>query len=226
LWSDEFLTKILVQADSLPKLWSGIVEGIDGNPPLYLTAAWLIIRPLPNLVPSIALLKLVNLAFTVAAAFALYRVGRRIASSGACWIGVVLFITLDDNVLFVASELRTYALFLFTAAAAVLFQQRLIELRRPRDTFLATLAYLGLALAHTFAIVYVGCIALASWLSQPRARHHIRLTAVAVAPAIITVAAWSPFLLEQMQVVRPYTWIEPPGWPQLLETLFASKVSM
>ena len=226
LWSDEFLTKILVQADSLPKLWSGIAEGIDGNPPLYLTAAWLIIHPLPNLVPSVAVLKLVSLGLTVAATFALHRMGRRIASSGACWIGAVLFITLNDNLLVVASELRTYALFLFTAASAVLFQQRMIELRRPRDTLLAALAYLGLALAHTFGIVYVGCIALAGWLSHPRQRHHILLTAVAVAPTVIAMAAWSPFLLEQMQVVRPYAWIESPGWPQLLETLFASKVSM
>ena len=37
LWLDELLTMTLVQADSLPRLWSGIVGGIDGNPPLYLT---------------------------------------------------------------------------------------------------------------------------------------------------------------------------------------------
>jgi hypothetical protein len=226
LWSDEFFTKILVQADSLPKLWSGIAEGLDGNPPFYLTAAWLIIQPLPRLVSSVAVLKLVSLGLAVAATCALYRMGRRIASSGACWIGVVLFITLNDNVLFVALELRAYALFLATAALAVLFQQRMIELRRPRDTFLAALAYVGLALAHTFGIVYVGCIALAGWLSQPRERHHLLLTAVAVAPTVIILAAWSPFLLEQLQVVRPYAWIESPGLPQLLETLFASKMSM
>lgn len=226
LWSDEFLTKILLQADSLPKLWSGILGGLDGNPPLYLTAAWLIIHPLPKLVSSIGVLKLVNVGLTVAATFALYRVGRRVASASACWIGVVLFVALNDNVLFVATELRDYALFLVTAALAVLFQQRMIELRRPRDICFAALAYIGLALAHTFGVAYVGCIALAGWLSQPRDRDHIRLTAIAVAPTIITMAAWTPLLLRQMQVVRPYAWIESPGLPQLLETLFASKVSM
>jgi hypothetical protein len=226
LWSDEFLTKILLQASSLPKLWSGIASGIDGNPPLYLTAAWLIIQPLPKLVSSVAVLKLINLGLTVVATFTLYRIGRRIASPSACWIGAVLFITLNDNVLYVASELRTYALFLFAAALAVLFQQRMIELRRPRDTSLAALAYVGLALAHTFGIAYVFCIALAGLLSHPRERHQVRLAAVAVAPAVITMAAWSPLLLDQLQVARPYAWMARPGLAELLETLFASKMSM
>ena len=131
LWLDELLTMTLVQADSLPRLWSGIIAGIDGNPPLYLTAAWLIVHAMPRAVSSVAALELTNFALTMAATVALYRVGRRVASATACWIGTFLFAALNDNLIHVAVELRTYALYFFMAALAVLFQQRLIERHRP-----------------------------------------------------------------------------------------------
>ncbi len=47
LWSDEILTTSLLEANSLSKLWSGITLGIDANPPLYMTAAWLIVQAMP-----------------------------------------------------------------------------------------------------------------------------------------------------------------------------------
>ena len=227
LWMDELLTMTLVQAGSLPKLWSGIVAGIDGNPPLYLTAAWLIVHTMPQAIPSVAVLKLTNVALTVAATFALYRMSRRVASAAACWIGVFLFATLNDNVIYIALELRTYALYFLMAALAMLFQQRLIERRRTGDIALLALLYAGLTLAHTFGIVYVACFALAGWLSQLQdRRRHCRRIAVAVAPAIVVLAAWIPFFIQQSAVARPYSWVEPPGLPNLLESLFASKLSM
>jgi hypothetical protein len=39
-------------------------------------------------------------------------------------------------------------------------------------------------------------------------------------------AAWIPFFLRQSEVARPYSWIESPGLPELLESLFASRLSM
>ena len=227
LWLDELLTMTLVQANSLPKLWSGIVGGIDGNPPLYLTAAWLIVHAIPQAVSSVVVLKLTNVALTMAATYALYRVGRRVASATACWIGMFLFATLNENVIYVAFELRTYALYFFMAALAVLFQQRAIERRRTSDIAALALLYAGLTLAHTFGIVYVVCIALAGWLSQLRdGAPHWRRIAAAVAPALLVLAAWIPFLFQQSAVVRPYSWVGRPDLPDLLEGLFASRWSM
>lgn len=227
LWMDELLTMKLVQADSLPRLWSGIISGIDGNPPLYLTMAWLIVHAIPQAMSAAAVLKLASVALTAAAIFALYRVGRRVASATACWIGVFLFATLNNNVTFVALELRTYALYFLMAALAVLFQQRLIERRQTRDIAVLALIYVGLTLAHTFGIVYVACIALAGWLSQlSDGRLRYKSFVAAVVPAIVVLAAWIPFFLRQSEVARPYSWIESPGLPELLESLFASRLSM
>jgi hypothetical protein len=227
LWSDELLTTTLLGAHDLPKLWAGIALGIDGNPPFYLTAAWLIVAALPQALSLVAVLKLVNLALTAVAVIALCRVGRRIISSEACWIGALLFVTLNDNVVRIAFELRTYAIYFLMAALAVLFQQRLIEQQRRRNVFELAIVYVGLTLAHTFGIVYVACTALAGVLSQLRGpRSCLQFTTIAVAPSVLALAAWSPVLREQLEVAKPYGWMEQPGLPELLETLFASKTSM
>jgi hypothetical protein len=112
-------------------------------------------------------------------------------------------------------------------ALAVLFQQRLIERRHTCDIAALALIYVGLTLAHTFGIVYVTCIALAGWLSRlgdERLRDN-SFVAAAV-PAIVVFAAWLPFFLQQSEVARPYSWTESPGLPELLESLFASRLSM
>jgi hypothetical protein len=227
LWSDELFTTILLGAHDLPKLWAGIALGLDGNPPLNLTAAWLMNAALPPTVSSAVALKLITLTLTGVAIVVLCRVGRRVVSSEACWIGALLFVTLNDNVVRTAFELRNYALYFLMAALAVLFQQRLIERQRRSDVFGLAIVYVGLTLVHTFGILYVVCTALAGALSQLRgSRSALRPTAIAVAPSILVLAAWSPFLRGQLEIVKPYSWIEPPGLPELLETLFASKTSM
>lgn len=227
LWSDELLTTTLLQADSLPKLWSGIASGIDGNPPFYLTAVWLVIQAAPKIMSSSVALKLINLGLTVAAIGTLCRFGRRFVLPGACYIACVLFIALNDNVVFVAFELRAYALYFLMAAIAVLAQQRLIERRHFVDAMMLALAYVGLALVHTFGIAYVACVAIAGALSQFRGqRSRLWLALGTIAPAIIVVGLWGPYVLEQLDVAKPYGWIERPGTSELLDTLFGSKAAM
>lgn len=227
LWLDELLTLTLVQADSLPKMWAGIVSGIDGNPPLYLTVAWLLAHALPSSVSTATWLKAANLLLAAAATVVLCRVSRRAASAPAAWMGAFLFVTLNDNLTYVAFELRTYALYFLLAALAVLFQQRLIERHRPRDIALLGIVYAALTLSHTFGIVYVGCIALAGFLSRFRGGWgHARPIVLAVLPALLAFACWLPFLIQQSAAARPYIWITPPELSDLLESLFASRPSM
>jgi hypothetical protein len=227
LWLDELLTLTLVHATSLPSLWSGILAGIDGNPPLYLTSAWLIAHVIPQAVSSVAVLKLTNVALTAAATFALYCASRRVASATAGWIGMFLFAATNDNLIYVALELRTYALYFLMAALALLFQQRVIERRQAPDIAVLALIYAGLTLAHTFGIVYVACFAVAGGLSQfHKGWQHWRPIAFAVAPAVVVLAAWIPFFLQQSAVGRPYIWVIRPGLPDLLETVFATRWAM
>jgi hypothetical protein len=225
LRSDELFTTSLLSAATLPKLWKGIALGLDGNPPLYMTVAWLIIAPLPKLVSSVAMLKLANLVAAAAGVAVLGQLSRRIVSPAATWIGALLFVTLSVGFIYDASVLRHYALYFLAAALAALCQQRLIERGQRSDIVLLALANVALAMSHTFGIAYVGMIALAGWLSQPR-RASLAPIAVAVAPAVLAVVAWSPVLLQQLQVTKPYSWITSPPLSELLDAVFGSFVML
>lgn len=227
LRSDELLTTNLLSAASLPKLWRGIALGIDGNPPLYLTLTWLIIQPLPKLMSAVVTLKLVSLAVAAAGVAALGRLARRLVSGAASWIGALLFVTLTGAFVYDASVLRTYALYFLAAALTALCQQRLIERRQPSDVAWLALANVALAMSHTFGIAYVGIIAIAGWLSGRRGGRPLLVPIViAVVPAVLAVAAWGPFFLEQLQVAKPYSWIMPAPLSELLDTLFGSVVML
>lgn len=227
LRSDELFTTSLLSAATLPKLWRGIALGLDGNPPLYLTTAWLIIQPLPKLVSSVAVLKLVNLVAAAAGVAVLCQLARRLVSPAASWIGALLFVALSTGFIYDASVLRHYAFYFLAAALAALCQQRLIERGRRSDIAALALANVALAMSHTFGIAYVGIIAFAGWLSRPRGDGPLlgRIV-VAVIPAVLAEAAWTPFLLQQLQVARPYSWILPPTVAELLEAMFGSVVML
>ena len=227
LRSDELFTTNLLGAATLLKLWKGIALGLDGNPPLYMTAAWLIAHALPKLVSQVATLKLVNLAAAAAGVAVLGRLARRFVSVPALWIGALLFVTLSSGFIYDASVLRHYALYFLAAALAAFCQQRLIERRQRSDIAWLALANVALAMSHTFGSAYVGIIALAGWLSRSRGDRALLVPIViAVIPAVLAVVAWSPFLLEQLQVAKPYGWMTPPALPELIDAIFGSVIMM
>jgi hypothetical protein len=162
----------------------------------------------------------------MAAIFALYRVSRRVASSLASSMGILLFLALNDNLVYVAFDLRTYAIYLLLTALAVLFQQRLIEHRHRADAVVLGLVYSAMTLAHTFGIAYVACIAFAGWLSQLRSgRLPAKLAILTAGPAILVFACWVPFFIQQSAIGRPYVWFLQPGLQDLLQTVFSSPLS-
>jgi hypothetical protein len=87
LRSDELLTTKPAERRDPAEIVEGIAIGIDGNPPFYLTAAWLIVQLLPKLVSSVATLKLVSLFVAAAGVAVLDRLARRLVSLAAAWIG-------------------------------------------------------------------------------------------------------------------------------------------
>jgi hypothetical protein len=227
LWLDELYTVTLLRADSLSKLWAGIVLGLDGNPPLYLTAAWLVTQATPSAISSVVILKLINVAVTIGALAVLYRLARRVASPLAGWIAVFLLAALNDNVVFVALELRAYALYFLLGMLAALFQQRLIERCRLFDVAMLALLDIALTLVHGFGILYVACIFLAGALSHVRRGWRATLPSLlATLPAVVALACWIPFVIRQTEIVQPYSWIWPPGAMDLVLSLFPSQAAL
>ncbi|HEY9216120.1 MAG TPA: hypothetical protein VIQ29_25095 [Ancylobacter sp.] len=228
---DELLTIQLTMADSLPKLWNGIAVGIDGNPPLYLTLAWLLAHATPEPIPVVAVLRAANLMLIMAAVFLLYRVSLRAASRLAAWAGGFLFVAMNANLVVLAFDLRTYAIYFMLSALAVLLQQRLIERDRSSDATWLGLSYVALALSHNFGIVYVVCIALSGALSQwnqlrSQGWRCLRLSLFAVIPALVVFGCWFPVFMQQSATGLPYLWIDKPDLPQLLLIMWSSPLSV
>jgi hypothetical protein len=227
MWTDEIFTVTLVQASSLLKLWAGIVSGIDGNPPLYLTLSWMLAHVTPSSPSVVVILRTASLMMTIAATLMLYRFSLRSASRLAAWTGSFLFVALNTNLTVLATELRTYALYYFLAVLAVLLQQRLSERGRTIDAVLLVLGYAALALSHNFGIVYVGCIALSGIFSQwGQGWRQLRLAILAPIPAVVLVACWIPFFIQQSAVGKPYLWITSPDLGQLLLIVWSTPLAM
>jgi hypothetical protein len=227
LWLDELYTIYLLRAPSLPHLWQAVVWGIDGNPPLYLTASWLAVHASPQVFSWIEILRWSNAILAVAALAILFRVSRRFVSAGTGLMAVLLFAALNRDVLFLVLELRAYAAYLFFAAVSILLQQRLLEKGRTSDFVLLSLAYSCLAMIHTFGISYVVCIGMAAWVSTVTSdRAAAKRTLLAMLPAMLVFAGWLPFLLQQAEVARPYGWIRRPDLVLLVQTLLPSSAYM
>jgi hypothetical protein len=226
-WLDDLFTVNLMAAASLPDLWAAIASGIDANPPLYMTAAWLVVHALPRSVSWVEALTWLNVAFIVAALAVLFRIGRRLVSSPASWMAVFLFAALNDGAIYLALALRTYALFFLMTTACILFQQRLMENHRRVDLVLLGILYCLLAMAHTFGIVYVLCIGLSAFISTAgNDRAAAKLSLLAMVPAVLAFACWLPVLVMQMDVSKPYSWMPRPGIIELVRSAFPSPLSV
>jgi hypothetical protein len=221
LWLDELFTVSLLGAGNLPDLWAAIASGLDGNPPLYMTAAWLIVHALPQTASTIAALTWLNVALTIGAFACLFRIARKLVSIPASWMAIFLFATLNDGAIYLALELRTYALYFLTTTACILFQQRLMANRRRADLILLSSSYCLLALAHTFGIVYVTCIGLSAFVTLAvNDRAAAKWSLLAMVPAVLVFACWLPFVMTQLEVANPYGWIPRPGILELVKSVF------
>jgi hypothetical protein len=226
-WLDDLFTVNLMAAASLPDLWAAIMSGIDANPPLYMTVAWLVVHALPRSVSWIEALTWLNVAFIVAALAVLFSIGRRLVSSSASWMAVFLFAAVNDGAIYLSLQLRTYALFFLITTACVLVQQRLMENHRRADLVVLGILHCLLVLVHTFGIVYMLCIGLSALMSTAVSdRNAAKLSLLAMVPAVLALACWLPVLLMQMEVSKPYSWMPRPGILELVRSAFPSPLSV
>ena len=210
LWLDDLYTIALVRAPTLGHLLAGVALGIDGNPPLYMTLAWLVAR-LPFGTVETKLLS-VNIALGAALLVVLFRIARRFVCFESALAAIALMLFANPVLIEAVLHLRTYPLFILCTAASALFQLRLLRAWSRADAIGLAACCCALAMSHTFGIVYacaiVGSAALTvAWHRGVRAS----LAGLApIVPALLVFAAWTPWLLEQATVAQPYGWILPP----------------
>ena len=211
LWLDDLYTLNLLSAGSLRKLLQGIITGIDGNPPEYLTLSWIQTHWIPAgwWEP---VLRWTNAILMGLSGAVLYSISRRFVPAWIAIASLIIFYSWNDDAYAAAVGLRTYALFFLVHALSLLLAIRAVEQRSGGSWIVLGASLVALVLAHTFGITYVACIAMGLFaLATVRADSGLALGAVAaLAPALAAFALWVPFMLIQGQTAKPYGW---PWWP-------------
>ena len=223
LWLDELYTTTLIDTPGLAHVWDGALRGVDGNPPLYLSLAWLLTHRLP-VAPEQAL-RLVNLVVLAAAALLLYRIARRFADPLSAATGLTLLCGVDGLVGYALLEVRTYALYLALVVATLWATLRLVD--RPSRRRVVALAGIGVAatLAHSFGGFYVlatlGSAGIVAWTGRDGRR--LRALAAGAALPALALGLWiKASLAAQLAVATPYGWIPVPDGLDLLDALGGS----
>ena len=120
------------------------MQGIDGNPPLYMLVAWLSAQ-LPYPAATEAKLFVLNVAIAGATLIVLFRLARLFVAFEAALAALALLLV--TNAAFIEPVLhpRAYPLFLLCAATAALMALRWQERGERRDGVLFALACVALA---------------------------------------------------------------------------------
>ncbi|MGI3900467.1 MAG: hypothetical protein ACRYGP_24565 [Janthinobacterium lividum] len=220
---DELYTMTLVEAPSLGHMIEGALQGVDGNPPLYLSLGWLLVHALP--VSPDSLLRCLNLGLLAATAMMLTRIGRRVADMPSVLIALALLCALDEMVIFALLEVRTYALYLCLLTATIWATLAVVD--RPsasRATALATIGLLA-AMAHSFGGFYVAAtiVPAALFCLTGEDRRPAAVLGVAALPALAVTLVWIfSTLSTQLAVATPYGWIPRPSLATLIQALTGS----
>ena len=223
LWLDELYTTTLIDTPSLAHVWSGALQGADGNPPLYLSLSWALTHALPG-APE-AVLRTANLVVLSVAALLLYRIGRRVADPASVVAGLTLLCGVDGMVGYALLEVRTYALYLALVVGTLWATLGVVD--RPSRGRVAVLAGVGVlaTLSHSFGGFYVLTTLAAAGLVAvvDRDRRLALALAAAALPAGATLAGWIALsLAAQLAVATPYGWIPVPDAMELLVALTGS----
>ncbi len=220
---DELYTLTLTGTPDLRLVWSGAMSGVDGNPPLYLSLAWLATRVAPE--DPVHVLRLLNLALLAGAGAVVYRILRRVADPVSVAVGLVALCALDEMVPYALLEVRTYALYLLLVPTVLLAAVRVVD--RPSPWRVAALAGLGVTatLAHgfggPFVLATLGGAGLSCLLRGGRAT--CGALALAAVPAALTTAWWFHASVPvQTAIATPYGWITRPDVVWLLVALTGS----
>lgn len=223
LWLDELYTTTLIDTPSLGHVWDGVMRGVDGNPPLYMSLAWALTHAI-QIAPELVL-RPFNLVLLAATATLLYRLGRRVATPSAVVVALALLPALDDCVAYALLETRTYALYLFLVTATLAAALNVLD--RPSVGRLAALAGVGLAtsFSHSFGGFYVLATLGAAGLACIAAsdRKCAAGFVFAALPSLLASAAWILFLYPVMRAsATPYSWVPKPDAAALFEAISGS----
>jgi mannosyltransferase len=173
-WYDEAFTPVHVLH---PSLWATLRSFVhtENTPPLWYVIAWADSRVLGS---GEVALRLPSALAGIATVPVVWAIGRELTGRRATAIAAAAFVAVNPLFVWYSQEARAYALFVLTAALAMLCFLR--ALRRPSPGRMAAFALSGslALLSHYFAVFLL--IGMAIWLVWEKSRWRAALPAVGV----------------------------------------------
>jgi mannosyltransferase len=173
-WYDEAFTPVHVLH---PSLWATLRSFVhtENTPPLWYVIAWADSRVLGS---GEVALRLPSALAGIATVPVVWAIGRELTGRRATAIAAAAFVAVNPLFVWYSQEARAYALFVLTAALAMLCFLR--ALRRPSPGRMAAFALSGslALLSHYFAVFLL--IGMAIWLVWEKSRRRAALPAVGV----------------------------------------------
>ena len=220
LWMDEITSSILLADSSVSHMNRALVSGLDSHPPLFFNLYWWLghavsLNPL--------FLKSVSIAFFGGAVTLFYRFTTRLV--GRPTTGFLLFtllICLTYLNYKLATQIRTYSVYLFSSCLYFIVIHRLIQ-SPASPIWLVGCLLTGLALLFvnnfgSFYVVASGVFFGALWLWS-RQKHYGLVVLLHLAVVGIWWLVWYPNAQIQAEAGNPHSWIPVPTFWSSFQTL-------
>ena len=211
LWLDEVLSYVLISDPSIAHMNDAVVSGMDANPPLFANLYWLIGHGISLNPLFLRAVSVVIFAGTLALFYRFTTI--LIGSPGTNFVLITGIAALTYLNLTLATQIRTYAIFLLIGFGYFVVLQRLIQHPGRAGLLLAHVA-LGILLvyAHNFGLFYVAASGaffalLLVWSGE---RPYWLVLAAHGLVGVCWGLTWYPNFAIQTDAGRPHSWIPLP----------------
>lgn len=217
---DEVISYTLLTDPSLGHVNRAVVSGMDANPPLFINMYWLLGHGIST---NLVFLKSISIGLFAATGVLLFRYTTRLIGTPIVNFVVLtglMSLTFLNYVL--ATQIRTYALYLLLTVAFVLSAHRLMQAPDSRKRLLVHVGLGFLVLmSHNVGLFYVAAVAgffglLWLWSGQRRYGW------IAVAHLVcfgLWFISWYPQFAIQAEAGRPHSWIPVPTFLSFFTTI-------
>lgn len=220
LWMDEVLSYLLIADPSPAHANRALVSGMDANPPLFANAYWLIGHGL-SLHP--LFLRGVSVVIFAGTAALFYGyVTRLVGTPRTNFVLITAIFAFTYLNLSLATQIRTYALFLFVSLGFFVSLHWLsLAPRSDWGLGLLLLTGLGMVMTHNFGLFYLaasGAFFGLLWLWSRKADFW-RVLAVHAGILALWGLLWYPSFAVQAEAGKPHSWIPLPTFGSFFRTV-------
>lgn len=211
LWMDEVLSYLLVSDPSIVHMNDAVVSGMDANPPLFANVYWLIGHTI-SLDPQF--LRAVSVVLFALTCALFYRyMTTLIGTAITNFVLITLILSLTYLNFTLATQIRTYSLFLLIGFGYFVVLQRLVS--SPNQLrLLVPFCLLGLLLlfTHSFGLFYATASGafFAGLFLWSKDRRYLLVLGAHVLVLAIWLLIWYPSFAIQSEAGKPHSWIPLP----------------